>query len=59
VTAGLDPQGRIAEVGFDVNNKKSIIKFSDYGTAADVTAPPASEVVEQDNPSFLAATLLR
>lgn len=58
VTAGLDPQGRIAEIGFGAGAEKSIIRFFDYGTTADVIAPPASEVVEQDNPSFLAATLL-
>jgi hypothetical protein len=38
--------------------RRSRLPFSDYGMRADVARPPADQVVEEDNPSFLTQTLL-
>jgi hypothetical protein len=32
-----------------------VFTFGDYGMPADIVAPPAAEVAEEDNPSFTAA----
>ncbi|MEV6597551.1 hypothetical protein AB0M36_11875 [Actinoplanes sp. NPDC051346] len=62
IGAELDEQGRFARVSRDFLAKSpdqnTVFTFSDYGVQADIAAPPPSDVVEEDNPSFLASTLL-
>lgn len=63
VDVNLDPQGRIARITLaPVTPRpaaKTVITFSDYGTPADIVAPPPADVMEQDNPWFLVGTGLR
>ncbi|OJF12766.1 hypothetical protein BG844_18730 [Couchioplanes caeruleus subsp. caeruleus] len=62
VGADLDEQGRFARISRDFLTKSPdqsiVFTFSDYGVQADIAAPPPSDVVEQDNTSFLTSTLL-
>jgi hypothetical protein len=58
VTVDLDDRGRITTVGLSADpaspDRRTYFTFSDFGVRADITAPPPADVVEEDNPSFLA-----
>jgi hypothetical protein len=63
VSVDLDEQGRFARISLDAVTKRTeqptVFTFSDYGTKADLVAPPPpADVVEEDNPSFLSGTRL-
>lgn len=62
VSVDLDEQGRFARVSLDgitkTSDRTASFTFSDYGSSADITAPPRSDVAEEDNPSFLSGTQL-
>jgi hypothetical protein len=62
VTFDLDEQGRFAKISFGSDEgsagRTTVFTFSDYGMRADVARPPADQVVEEDNPTFLTQTLL-
>ena len=58
----LDDRGRFTRISLDSDasppGNRTLFTFSDFGVRADITAPPPSDVVEEDNPSFTAALLL-
>ncbi|WP_045746092.1 hypothetical protein [Actinoplanes rectilineatus] len=56
VSVDLDEQGRFSEIALaDVGRPDLgvVTTFSDFGVSADITAPPTSEVVDQDDLSIL------
>jgi hypothetical protein len=59
VGVDLDDQGRFARISLAESADRAIaFTFSDYRTDADIVAPPANEVVEEENPSFLSAIVI-
>ncbi|WP_433383710.1 hypothetical protein ACQPZX_22110 [Actinoplanes sp. CA-142083] len=59
VTADLDEQGRFTRIGLtEAAGSATAFTFSDYGTKADIVAPPARDVAEEENPSFLSAIVI-
>jgi hypothetical protein len=62
VDVNLDEQGRFARIDNNIATNppvRTILTFSDFGVAADITAPPPQDVAEEENPAFLAGTLLQ
>jgi hypothetical protein len=56
------PKGReysIAFISVGLQPGRTTFTFSDFGVAADITAPPPAEVAEEENPAFLAGLGLR
>ncbi|AGL16895.1 hypothetical protein [Actinoplanes sp. N902-109] len=56
VTIDLDDQGRFSLVNVDSSKTSSQhlkTSFTTYGQPVAITAPPAAEVAEEENPSFL------
>jgi hypothetical protein len=60
VTFDLDDRGRFRRITLGATTKPdeppAVFTFSGFGLATDIKAPPASQVAEEDNPAFLAAT---
>ena len=59
--ADLDEQGRFSRISLDFGGSPqhhTVFSFSDYGVPADIAAPPAAEVAEEENPFFLSGLLL-
>ncbi|MEU7905436.1 hypothetical protein [Actinoplanes sp. NPDC049118] len=50
----VDERGRFVKVSSGDETARVVFTFSDFGTAADITAPPPQDVAEEDNPAFLA-----
>jgi hypothetical protein len=56
ITVDLDDQGRFARIAFGV--EPDIFTYSDFGLKAGIAAPPAADVLDDDDPTILEATLL-
>jgi hypothetical protein len=61
VTVDLDDQGRFARISLNVEPEKkssppAVFTFTDLGLPADITAPPAADVLADDDPTILIST---
>jgi hypothetical protein len=51
----VDEKGRFVKISSGDETTRTVFTFSDFGTAADITAPPPQDVAEESVPAFLPA----